>query len=317
MTRTLRPIPRRPLRSRSGFCDADQARESSLAALRDRRFSRPRHGFTLVELLVAVTIMVILASATLFATFSARESARVAATQSTISKLNAMVMKRWDEYHTRRVPVIIGQGTGPKQAASDRLNGLQQIMRLELPQRWVEVTAPPSNPLQASARPAVNYAYLAYHSQFNPTTEHEGAECLYMIVSEGMVDEAGGIDQFSDAEIDDVDGDGANEFVDAWGTPISFLRSAPGFASDIQIRNAAQSPNPFDVMREDGESWATFPLIYSAGPDREFNINRGNSGDVTDNAFSSAAGEAIGSLEDGNSDGHFDNIHNHAMKATF
>ncbi len=40
---------------------------------------------------------------------------------------------------------------------------------------------------------------------------------------------------FKESEIGDTDGDGAPEFLDGWKHPISFLRWAPGFDSQIQL----------------------------------------------------------------------------------
>lgn len=50
-----------------------------------------------------------------------------------------------------------------------------------------------------------------------------------MIVSLGFVDELGGRDLFNESNVGDTDGDGLSEFLDAWGTPIGFLRWSPGF----------------------------------------------------------------------------------------
>jgi len=51
-----------------------------------------------------MTILGLLSSMVLFALASAQESARVAKTQSTINKLNALIMAKYDSYRTRRVP---------------------------------------------------------------------------------------------------------------------------------------------------------------------------------------------------------------------
>ena len=58
-----------------------------------------------------------------------------------------------------------------------------------------------------------------------------------MIVTLGFVDELGGRDLFNESSIGDVDQDGFPEFLDAWGTPIRFLRWAPGF-TDSELQGA-------------------------------------------------------------------------------
>ncbi len=149
----------------------------------------------------------------------------------------------------------------PIVAARYRLGALHELMRMEMPDRWTDIVEgpvtyayPPSYPLNPTNgmtppnqtyinRPALSQAYLnAYvsvmHStslptfgstQYNTLLNLQGAECLYLIVTLGFVDELGGRDLFNESNVGDTDGDGFNEFLDAWGTPIRFLRWAPGF----------------------------------------------------------------------------------------
>ena len=92
--------------------------------------------------------------------------------------------------------------------------------------------------------------------------------------------------QFGEHNIGDTDGDGAPEFLDGWGHPISFLRWAPGFDSQIEINaNELSSPlsasdqtriakdhDPFDIFRVDANAYRLVPLIYSAGRDESAGI---------------------------------------------
>jgi hypothetical protein len=149
----------------------------------------------------------------------------------------------------------------PSSAAVTRLNALHEIMRLELPDRMTDIVDPPITvtsyvgPATATgltaapgssaiSRPAVNQAF--YNAIVNSITHgvgpapalvvggnvnstNQGAECLYMIVTMGFVDELGGRELFNESQVNDTDGDGLPEFIDAWGTPIGFLRWTPGF----------------------------------------------------------------------------------------
>ena len=64
-----------------------------------------RLGFTLVELLVAITIIGLLAGLVFGALQRAGGTAKIAHTKSTIAKLNASLMDRWDSYRNRRLPI--------------------------------------------------------------------------------------------------------------------------------------------------------------------------------------------------------------------
>jgi prepilin-type N-terminal cleavage/methylation domain-containing protein len=70
----------------------------------------PRHlptriAFTLTELLVVIAIIGILASSVLFAMWGAMEMAREARTRTQITKLNELLMTRWNSYRTRAISV--------------------------------------------------------------------------------------------------------------------------------------------------------------------------------------------------------------------
>ncbi|HUY90001.1 MAG TPA: prepilin-type N-terminal cleavage/methylation domain-containing protein [Pirellulales bacterium] len=72
--------------------------------IRSRRCGR-RAGFTLIELLVAMTVIGILSGLVYGALQRAGTASRIVHTKSTIAKLNASLMDRWDSYRTRRLPV--------------------------------------------------------------------------------------------------------------------------------------------------------------------------------------------------------------------
>jgi hypothetical protein len=85
--------------------------------------------------------------------------------------------------------------------------------------------------------------------------------------------------------VGDIDNDGAFEFWDGWGRPISFIRWAPG-AMPTGRRNADKYPDPLDPLRFDYDAtdvtktgYALVPLIFSPGKDESLNDpNSGTSG---------------------------------------
>jgi prepilin-type N-terminal cleavage/methylation domain-containing protein len=67
--------------------------------LRTRRHLLPvRVAFTLTELLAVIAIIGILASSVLFAMWGAIEMAKEARTRTQITKLNELLMTRWEGY---------------------------------------------------------------------------------------------------------------------------------------------------------------------------------------------------------------------------
>jgi prepilin-type N-terminal cleavage/methylation domain-containing protein len=267
-------------------------RLSSPQARPCRRRRRSARAFTLVELLVVLVIIGVLGSIVMFAMFGAQESAREAKTKNMISKLNALVMRRYESYINRRVPLSITPPNNeprPNEWLSfRRLQALRELMRLEMPDRWTDIR---DNPVTGIERPAVNRTYLRKITAanngagVNDTDLFQGAECLYMIVAFGL-EESDGLTHFSQSDIGDTDGDGLLEFLDGWGRPISFLRWPAGFDSPRQSRNPALDFDQFNTRRINPDipqsaiasgmprwrQFALYPLIYSAGPDRDTDI---------------------------------------------
>lgn len=252
-----------------------------------RRASAVRPGgFTLVELLVTVSIIAMLAALTLGAVHVSREAAREMKTESTIRKIDGVVTSLYDSYRTRRVTLsTAGLGTAftNRQIAQLRLLALRDIMRMEMPERWTDLTAAPladpstgdvimdprtGTPFQIT-RPALSQAYgrrylksqVFVDTAYGPSTpppagpfRNEGrerlrrygsAECLYMIVS--IAGGADARDKFHENEVGDADGDGLFEFHDGWGNPILFLRWAPGLAGS-PVQTQTFFPDPMDPM---------------------------------------------------------------------
>jgi len=319
------------------------------------RYSKPRGGtvrrtaFTLVELLVTMTILALLATMVLAGLSSAREAARAAKTRSTIAKLNRVIMEKYDSYRTRRVPLDVEtyvknnsskydtSATGlPQSIARARLNALRDLMRREMPDRWSEVTSTSNAIISTSPRLAAHqYFYDAYNravSATNASTVARNADSklLYLIVM--MNPEAAAM--FGADEIGEPDRDSLKVFLDGWGRPIKYLRWPAGFLpydatftpyvpmsygalwgadTDLQTNarvagttgsagNELVSPDPFNPRRISasyggsanpaGINYALFPLIYSAGPDGEYDINIGkdSSGNMSDYAFNTSTG---------------------------
>lgn len=298
----------------------------------------------MVELLVTITILAILSAMILFALASAAELGREAKTKSTIAKLNAIVMQKYESYRTRRLPISTA-GKQPLPAAVARLDALRELMRMEMPDRWTDVYDGNS---ALPARPAVSNAYLRALKRYigasplpalsDPLYQHQGAECLYLLVTLGL-DDSDVMEQFNSNEIGDADGDGFPEFLDGWGQPISFLRWAPGFPSPLQegIPYKGNQHDPFDPLQVYKTANGDFPnglyppltpLVYSAGPDKKLGIVAENDAPLTapfhygttgpkNNPYEKGIGSSpkyfIGT-PDPTTDTYIDNITNHDIE---
>jgi len=223
-----------------------------------RSTSTPSHrGFTLVELLVVITILAILSSLTLMGLARAGSRGKSDATKFLIRKLSDAVTEHYETYEDAAL-------------TASSLVALRSRMREEMPDAWADI-APSTNVPTPST--AVGRTYQRYKARFPSASKtFQGAECLYMIVTESGLfpDFLGSI---KPDRVGDVDEDGAREFLDGWGRPIEFFRWAPGLPSlltTIQIPASGGSnprPDPMDVSNADPNAFALFPVIYSAGPD--------------------------------------------------
>lgn len=298
-----------------------------------RRKSRRDAGFTLVELLIVVTIIALLAGMMIFALAGARDNALERKTKATVQRLNEALLARWMSYETRRIVWQEGQGPraggSPREAATMRLKALRELMRMELPQAYSEISAQPTTGI---VRPAANRSYQrrikeAKGKDGKPASSsadlatYAGAECLYLILTTRMGEEESIRESVKDSEIGDVDGDGMFEFLDGWGNPILFIRWAPGFESEIQTAEARSQPrrkeyhDPFDPLMTDDRAFALYPLIYSAGRDKKYDIHHKREGDMNDPYSQQNMGLPMDEdgygYEQDSKDNSLDNIHNH------
>lgn len=226
-----------------------------------------RRAFSLVELLVAVSIMLVLIGLMGAALSSARTSQKKQATQALIAKLDAIISQQFQSYATREVPTA----TTP----ADRAAALRRMATGDLPDRWEDVKFMANNAVQFKS--PHQRAYIAVWNSMNPPpannafdahpqrNTYAGAECLFMIVMRGGIADCVDCSDLVAGKIGDKDGDGAFEFWDSWGNPIGYILwpAALELPASSGTRFFGTSP-PF-LPGAVGETMR--PLVYSGGPD--------------------------------------------------
>lgn len=124
------------------------------------------------------------------------------------------------------------------------------------------------------------------------------AELLYLVVEDSEFDGSSAIESFGASEIGDKDGDGLNEFIDAFGQPIQWIRWPTAFEGIARYHPDLLDPgiitgigaslkvtietDPLDRMAADpgygstplniNPGPGTTPLVISSGRDRRFGI---------------------------------------------
>ncbi len=180
-----------------------------------------RDGFTLLELMMVITIIGFLAAMAAAVVTNLVTTAREEATAATILKIHEMLNQRIVAFEKtlkgsyleklveqelerlEQVPSPGIYGVRPKVA---EILVRKRLFKTNFPQRYSETD-------RIAAEPASD-----------PVTE--SAELLYFILAEAEVFGVSPVDSeaFTTSEVTDTDNDGRLEFVDAWGKPLRFYR---------------------------------------------------------------------------------------------
>jgi prepilin-type N-terminal cleavage/methylation domain-containing protein len=273
----------------------DRKRQPPAAAAARAHGAAP--AFTLVELLVVVSIILVLVSFVAGALSAARRQQKVSATRATIKKLESLLLRQLETYSGRSVTIPLDSNGSPAlpsgmTAASYRAWKIRRDMiSADMPDRWSDVEFiarfidSPGKPIGAAQR---TYAQLwnsltkAKQDEALTNKANAGAECLFMVVMLSGLADCLGCDTLGTTPIGDQDGDGFSEFWDAWGNPIDFVlwptavEIPPG--SGRRFFSGALAPDKaFPSLKSGLQPRPTLglrPLIYSGGPDGRLGIDR-------------------------------------------
>jgi len=260
---------------------------------------RPR-GFTLTELLVAVSIVLVLMGLVSAAVAGARGSVKKQSTKSFIEKIDAVIQEQYSRYDSIAVPLTSIPASIANKSAGRAWFIRRNRITGDLPDRWSDVQFMAETPAQfpLDSVSGSQRAYIGFWNGMNPkpTAQFQGAECLFMIINVGGVADCLDCGELKGVARGDKDGDGAPEFWDEWSNPIGYLLWPAAFelpigtrffsAPDTPAGSLRQLSLPFPAAGGPPPGLGMRPLIYSAGPDREYgvetNINQANIGSSSD-----------------------------------
>ena len=181
-----------------------------------------RRGFTMVELMVVIGLILFLMSISVAALSSALGIARQRATQATILKVHGLMQQRVDAFNramerTNLQPnvskLVRDLGIPTRRTQDDKVYEVlvkKQIFQSRFPQNF--------NERDLSTESGFN---LAKHN-----SDTESAALLYWLLTKSEVFGIAPVDEseFGSSEVRDTDGDGLLEFVDGWGRPLRYYR---------------------------------------------------------------------------------------------
>jgi prepilin-type N-terminal cleavage/methylation domain-containing protein len=255
-----------------------QAAERAFVMKPVAQTARLRAAFSLVELLVVISIMLVLMAMVGAGVSAARVSQKKQATQSLIARLDEVIKQQFNTYSSRSVPATVLTGTN-KSAA--RATYLRKLASAEMPDSWEDVKAIASGSAGVPRTPPQD-AYVGVYQSVNPSNTFADAECLFMIVMQGGVADCLDCASLKMSEKGDADGDGAFEFLDAWGNPIRYVLwpaalelprgSGKFFSTTPPFSSGTPAPAKGGTMR---------PLIFSGGPDGTNAIRVNGTGNLT------------------------------------
>ncbi|MGB7323518.1 MAG: prepilin-type N-terminal cleavage/methylation domain-containing protein [Rubripirellula sp.] len=303
-----------------------------------------RNAFTLVELMIVIVVIGLLAGMASLAISGVANTAKISRTRGIVSLINDVLLTKYESYKTRPLPVAVANFNAatelkievpPREAARIRLLMIRDLMRMEMPDRKIDVlddpmsisgsvfqvivdtnnqiirqTTPVKRPVAWFDNPGnsgknIPAQLQSYRDRVpqpvptpsNPTPtrydgwtrEWESAEALYLIMSTTFVDGMLAIEGIPSSNIGDIDGDGMPEILDAWDTPIGFIRWPVDYVDHIDLPVTDDEMDPFRVdfgfVASNAPPVATGatrqfpislrPLIVSAGSDRVFDLRFG------------------------------------------
>jgi prepilin-type N-terminal cleavage/methylation domain-containing protein len=218
-----------------------------------RTGTRLRHGFTAVEMIVVVTIILVLVSLSAGAIIKVLLYQQRRTTEQTVSKVSMAFNQHWkaviDAAKTEQINPIAGYlANGDERRA--RVIHILMCLRRDFPMTFVQATLPVSmkdsqgNLLTFGPNPAYVTA-LQGVNQANYNGEQQSSACLYLALKQRRMGSNFDPDTgLSSQEVVDVGG--IKLIADSWGQPIVLNRwpAANGYGSPLLNPGGPQNFNP-------------------------------------------------------------------------
>jgi prepilin-type N-terminal cleavage/methylation domain-containing protein len=226
-----------------------------------------RRGFTLTELLVVISIIVILAALAAGAAFRLAGSQQEKNTNLAVLKISDLLDQQWqaviDQARIESIPTAVSNmaqdAAGNNNPRRARAIYIKLRLMQEFPQTFNEAL---NNPLGAKPTYAKLLSGLAASGD-----PFEWGACLYMALGQNRRGAGVNLDtSIANTEaIDTPNWPGLKTFVDAWGTPIVFYRSPTNNPELNPLTKVVLGPNN-DAQDPEGTLSDAGWILAGAGP---------------------------------------------------
>jgi prepilin-type N-terminal cleavage/methylation domain-containing protein len=235
---------------------------------------RFRHAFTLIELLMVVSIIAVLSSLALVVIRDAQETAFHARSTSLVTQIQAVMAAKMEEYETRQLPFrpgfITNKNTGNPTNWAERQQIRQRALldwiRSEIPSVAADLNlaCPYPNGLTNyswSGTEYINFYRLSSGARkvanemtgFNGASDPKifAAKCLYAILQTTWHNDSRAIDICKPGEVLTDSLDGKRYIVDAFGEPLSLVVFIDWNGNGIFDQNLTPAPGsiPEELQR--------------------------------------------------------------------
>lgn len=185
-----------------------------------RNINYQRRGFTMIEILVVVSIIMLLMTISVGVLRNAIGTARQRQTEATILKVNGLIQQRMDAFYRAL------ERTNLQQAKDKMKRDWYNTYNFVPPDAVIEVMTKKSIFQSRFPQSFREKNITGSATPPSPPSNTESAALLYWIITNSEVYGVGPVDEseFTSSEVRDTNGDGLLEFVDGWGRPLRFYR---------------------------------------------------------------------------------------------